>query len=637
MASPKGAAGRQDPRRLTISVCVIATVLAPAIVRAQDGGTVSPFSLGAGSRSIGVGRAFVTNVDDASAPYWNPAALKNVQSMQFTAMYMPLYGDWFGADYTYFGFVYPTLSAGAFGLGYVRVGTTFDLYDEASRPGGEGNYSESQLLVSYAAQRHVRWFFGTMAAGASFKINRQTVDPFSSTAPGVDIGFHYTPDAFPAFAMGLNLQDIVGAQYKLDIQDDTVDRTILAGAGYTKTFESGAALRLMMQYDKPERADSKFHVGAEYMFTKYISLRAGFDDGTATFGLGVGVSDYGLDYAFYSKSDAGSTQAFTFNARIGSTLDERRAAIEEQRAQDEKALIRRSFETRIAAARTKAKQLEAEGDYSGALNQWQIALDYVPDDPEALRGAASAREQVLAQQAAQVRDVENQAVVRTRFAAGLDRFNEKNWLAARTEWQAILAIDPQHEGARSYLAQTQKEIDDQVAIHMARANQLERDNRLTEAIGEWNNVQQYNPDDPAAKAAVTRIRARIESMSQDYAATQRKLRIVTLYNDALKMYNDGNYTGAMTNLGELLSLQPDHADARKLQALAKRRTTPLTDTEKSKIRELYLAGMQYFSKDEYEKAITEWEKILEIDPTNTSVQRSIDEARERLRKVQERK
>jgi cytochrome c-type biogenesis protein CcmH/NrfG len=47
--------------------------------------------------------------------------------------------------------------------------------------------------------------------------------------------------------------------------------------------------------------------------------------------------------------------------------------------------------------------------------------------------------------------------------------------------------------------------------------------------------------------------------------------------------------------------------------------------------------MQHFSKDEYAKAIAQWEKILEIDPTNASVQRSIDEARERLRNVQERR
>jgi tetratricopeptide (TPR) repeat protein len=620
-------------------VCLIVALfaLAPGLARSQDGGVVSPFSLGAGSRAIGVGRAFVTNADDATAPYWNPAALKNVQQMQFTAMYMPLYGNLFGADYTYFGFVYPTLSAGAFGLGYTRVGSTFKISDDQDRPEGDGNYSESQLLISYAAERHLGFLAGTLATGVSFKINRQIVDPYSDTAPGLDLGFHYAPDRWPDFAIGINVQDLVGAQYHLNQADDTIDRTILAGAGYTRHFASGAALSLMMQYDSPQRASSKFHVGAEYLFSKYIALRAGFDDGTATFGLGVGVNNYGLDYAFYSKSDVGSTQAFSFNARMGQTLDERKAAIEEQRAADERALIQRTFESRVAAQRTKAKEQEAAADWSGALNSWNIVLEYIPDDPEATQHAAAAREQVLAQQAAQVRDVENQAVVRTRFASGLDRFNEKDWLGARTEWKAILAIDPQHAGAQDYLAQTQKQIDDQVAIHVARANQLERDNRLTEAIGEWNNVQQYTPDDPQAKAAVERIRARIESMSQDYSATQRKLRIVTLYNDALQMYNDGKYQDAMKNLSELLTLQPDHADAKKLQALAKRRSTPLTDDEKSKIRELYLSGMQFFSKDEYAKAITEWEKILEIDPTNTSVQRSIDEAKERLHKVEEHK
>lgn len=612
-------------------------VAAPATVRAQDGGTMSPFSIGAGSRGISLGRAFVTQADDASAPYWNPAALRNVRQMQFMAMYMPLYGEFTGADFTYFGFVYPTLSAGAFGVGYTRVGTTFDLYDEFSRPGGEGNYSESQLLVSYAAERHVGWFFGSMAAGASFKINRQTVDPFSSTAPGVDIGVRYVPDGARSLALAVNLQDIVAPQYKLDFEDDTVDRTIMAGAGYTKKFGGGSELRLMFQYDMPERADAKLHMGAEYMFSKLVSLRAGFDDGTATFGLGVGVSNYGLDYAFYSKTEAGSSQAFTFNARFGSTLEERQAELDLQRAEEERTLIRRTFETRVAAVRKKAKEMEAANDFSGALSQWQIVLEYVPDDEEATRRAAMARERVLAEQAAQVRDVESQAVVRTRFAEGLDRFNENDLLGARTEWQAILAIDAQHAGALDYMAQTQTKIDSRVAVHMARARQLERDNRLTEAIAEWNNVQQYNPTDPEAQAAVTRLRARIESVSQDYAATQRKLRIVTLYDDALQKYNAGRYADAMKNLRELLALQPDHADARKLQAMAKRKTTPLTEAEKSKIREFYLAGMQHFSKDEYAKAIAEWEKILEIDPTNASVQRSIDEARERMRNVPERR
>jgi tetratricopeptide (TPR) repeat protein len=609
--------------------------LVPAAARAQNGGLVSPFSIGAGSRAISLGRAYSTLADDASAPYWNPAALRNVQSMQFMAMYLPSLtgGDYLGADYMYAGFVYPTLSAGAFGVGYTRVGTTFDRYDEQHRPEGEGDYSESQLLISYAAERHFGWFFGTLSGGASFKISRQIIDPFSSNTPGVDVGLLYTPDSFRALKLGVNLQDVAGGSYKLDVDEDTVDRTIMMGAGYTKRFESGAALRMMLQYDMPERADSRFHAGVEYAFSKMVSLRAGYDDGTPTFGLGVGYGNYGLDYAFQSEEELGSTQAFTFNARFGSTLEERQAELEARRSEEVRALVQRM----VAAQRTKARDLAAAGDHAGALNQWQIVLEFLPDDEEAARGAAAERERVLAEQAALVRDVENQAVVRTRFAEGLDCFNENDLVGARAEWQAILAIDPQHEGARDYLARTQQKIDERVAIHMARANQLERDNRLTEAIAEWNNVQQYNPDNAQARAAVARLRARIESVSQDYQAAQRKLRIVTLYNDALQMYNAGQYADAMKNLGELLALQPDHADARKLQALAKRKTTPLSDAEKARIRELYLAGMQHFSKDEYAQAIAEWEKIIEIDPTNASVQRSIDEARERLRRVQERR
>jgi len=628
---------RRTQLRFAGALALLVALATASPLLAQDGGTQSPFSLGAGSRGIGLGRAYVSLADDASSLYWNPAALKNVGSMQFMAMYMPLYGDFTGIDYTYFGFVYPTLSAGAFGVGYMRLGTTFDRYDAGSSPLGEGNYSESQILVTYAAERHVGWFLGNLALGASFKISSQTVDPFSSTAPGVDVGIRYVPDAARSLSIGINVQDMVGAQYKLNIDDDTVDRTIMSGIGYTKPFDNGSAFRLMAQYNMPQRADASVHLGAEYSFAKYITLRAGFDDGTPTFGLGVGAYNYGLDYAFYTKDEAGSNQAVTFTGKIGRSLDEKRAEIELARAEEERLLIQRTFETRVAGHRKKARELEAAGDYAGAMNQWQIVLEYVPDDAQAVAARDAARDRVLAQQAATVRDVENQAIVRTRFARALDLFNQNDLIGARREWVAILAVDSANAGARDYLAQTEAKIDVAVAGHTENARRLESENRQTEAIAEWNNVQQYRPDDAEASAAVTRIRGRIESVSQDYAATQRKLRIVTLYNDALTMYNAGRYPDAMANLRELLQLQPDHADAKKLMALAKRRTTPLTDAEKTRVRELYLAGMQFFSKDEYAKAIAEWQKILDIDPTNESVQRSIDEARERLRQVQERR
>jgi len=620
-----------------IAVAAALCALGPArAARAQDGGTQSVFSLGAGSRAIGLGRSFVSLADDASALYWNPAALSNVQSAEVSAMYMPLFGDFTDAKYTYAGFVYPTLRAGAFGAAFMHVGTNFDGYDAASRPLGEQGYSESQILVSYAFEAHSKWLLGRMAMGVTGKVSRITLDPYSSTAPGMDLGFRLIPDFAQSFSLGLNVQDMMGAEHRLDVDAERTDRTILAGLGYTAHFDGGAALRLLVQADLPERADNRFHAGAEFAFARYLALRAGYDDGDFAFGLGVSLSRFAFDYAMMSRETAGSSHPVSFTVQFGSTLDERRAAEEARRMEEEQEAVQRAFADRVASHRAQAEERAAAGDWEGALDAWRIVLEYVPGDETAMAGAATARERIVETQARAVRDVENQAIIRTRFTQGLAAFEAQNWARARTEWLAILAVDSAHAGATDYLARTQAQIDQAVTRHTARARQLEREARLTEAIAEWNNVQQYDPESAEARIAIERIRARIESASADLAAAQKRLRVVTLYDEALRFYNESQYQKAVTSLDELLRIQPGHEDAKSLRALAKRRLTPISDDEKAQIRQLYLRGMQFFSNDDYAKAIAEWEKILEIDPSNESVRSNIQEARERLRRLQER-
>jgi tetratricopeptide (TPR) repeat protein len=602
-----------------------------------DGGTQSVFSMGAGSRAIGLGRSFVSLADDASALYWNPAALRNVQQGQLMFMYMPLFGDFTGADYVYFGAVYPTLGAGAFGLGFQRVGTTFQGYSALSVPLGEKGYSDSQLLVAYAFERRSKWLLGTMAVGANFKVVRQEVEPYTSTAPGADLGFRWIPKGAESLSIGVNFQDLFGAEQKLDVENDLTYRTVLVGAGYTHGFTNGSALRLLFEVDVPEKADSRYHLGAEYAFSKYLALRAGYDEGNVTFGVGFSVSAFGLDYAYLGRGeDPGSSNSYTFTVAVGKSLSERREAQAQREAAELEALIREQFESRVAGHRTQALQYEQGGDYAAALDEWQAVLAYIPDDAEAVEGAARTRELLVAAQAAASESAANQAIIRTRFSQGLTYYEEKDYARARGEWQAILAIDSTNAGARDYLAKTQAAIDEAIEGHMTRARRYERSGRYTEAIGEWNNVQVYEPGNREAAAAIERLRSQIENVSKDYESAQRRLRIVNLYNESLQLYNEGKYERALAALDELLSLQPEHADARRLRALANRKLTPLTSEEKAEIRRYYLSGMQFFANDEYAKAIGEWEKILEIDPSNESVQRNIEEARQRLRQLEKR-
>ncbi len=618
-----------------MTLLLVAAVQAPpAIASDGDGGTRSVFSLGGGSRAISLGRAFVSIADDATAVYWNPAALRNVQSKQIMGMYMPVFGDFTGADYTFFAAAYPTLNAGVLGFGFMRLGTTFDIYDASSRPGGEGDYSESQFIFAYAFERHSKWLLGSLATGVSFKIATQNITPYSSTSPGIDLGFRLIPDLARSLSLGVNFQDISGPRHRLFLETDQTYRTVMAGLGYTKVFTGGSALRLNVQMDMPEKADMELHVGAEYALSKYLAFRIGLDQNDFTFGLGVNVRGFGLDYAMLSKGGPGSSHPVSFTAYFGKTLYEQQTILAEERSREEEALIRQVFANRVQARRDQAKRHEAEGNYPQALDEWKIVIEYMPGDPEADSHIRDIQAELVRAQAVSNRDIGKQATISAHFTRGLAMYQENDYIRARGEWQAILDIDSTHTEARSYLVRTQEKIDDQIAAHLSRAVSLEAANRLTEAVSEWNHIQALDPGNRQADLAVRRMQQKIETQTQDLEAASERLRIMDLYRRALNSYNEGKYQEAIRDLEEILSKQSTHEEAKTLLARAQRRITPLTSEEEAEIRRIYLRGMQHFSKDRYAEAIAEWEKILRIDPNNESVQRNIEEARERLNQLE---
>ena len=616
-------------RRIALGVALLA-MLMPATSAAQDGGTRSVFSLGAGSRAIGLGGAFVSVADDASSLYWNPAALRNVQEKQLMGMYMPLFSDFADATYTYLGAVYPTLGAGAWGIGFLRVSSDFDGFDASSVPTGTQNYSETQVLLGYAFQKNLA---GPLAVGANFKIANQKIAELSGTSAGVDLGFDWKPNFAKGLAVGINLQDLVGPAYKLQVEEDEIPKTVLAGLGYTRVLRNGSAFRVMVQADIPQQADTRFRAGVEYAFARHVSLRVGLDGSDVTFGLGVNIRSFGLDYAFLNRETAGSNQAVTFTARWGETLYEQRESLAEAQAERDRELIQRAFNERVQVHRDLAVEYEVDGKLPLAIDEWKIVLEYVPGDPEATGRIAALSQTLINEQAAATRDLEKQTVISTHFSQGLRLYQENDYVGSREQWRAILAIDSTHVEANDYLRRTQGKIDEQLAGHVRHARELEAQGRLTQAVSEWNNVQVLDPGNTEAQRSIDRIRRKIEDQSQNLEEAAMQLRIVNLYKAALQDFNQGNYQRAMDGLTELLGLEPGHEEARTLQAMTKRKMTPLTEEEEASIRRYYLRGMQFFSKDQYKEAIAEWEKILEIDPTNESVRRNIEEAKERLEEL----
>jgi tetratricopeptide (TPR) repeat protein len=616
------------------AVFAVLFLLAPlaggAAAQEGAGGTRSIFAIGAGSRAIAMGGAFSAVGDDASVVYYNPAALVLNRYTAVLASHARLFSGWSDAGYDFLGFVYPTIAAGAFGAGFMTAGTDgIRGFDEWSRETGDLTYRESQAVIAYAYTLPWR-YAGAITAGSSVKMLSQRVGDFSDTGTGVDVGFVYQPRWIEGLNLGCNLQDIIGAEIKLVSVSEPVDRTIMIGAGYTRAFAGGSALVLAAQMAAPERGDSRFRAGAEYRFRDLFAIRAGYDGEGITAGVGIGWRGFGFDYGYLSREDAGSTHPLSLSARVGASVDDRLRLREEKRLAEQERRIQQILQRRIAGHIEAAERFRGDGALAKALDELKIALEYDPTNRAVADTIAVFERAILAAEEERTRNVERSALTNQHFRLALDYYSTGDYIRARVEWRRVLDLDPENARAAEYLEATEEKLRNLAEQHRSRALDLERQDQLAAALGEWNMVRTIAPESAEAGAAVERLTARVDELSKNYLTAAKRLRVSELYDGAVKAFGQGRYPDAVRQIRDLLGIDPNHAEASTLLRRAERRMTPLDDGEKQAVRALYLEGMKHFTNGDYLKAIERWQRILEIDPDNESVLRNIEEASKRL-------
>ena len=322
-------------------------------------------AIGVSAKAQAMGNAQVAHIQDATAGFWNPAGLANLEGdMQVSLMH----AEWFASigKYDYLGIAKP-LSDGkrTLGLSLIRFGidnipNTLSLYEED----GTINYDNISPFsaVDYAAIFSYAQKLGKegLSVGGNVKIIHRSIGPFADAwGFGLDVGLQYKTKDFIFGVMGKDITSTINAwsfnfteeekqvlqltgnEIPISSTEATLPRIIL-GAAYQKRFNKIGVLaelnidvttdgeRNVLASADPFSFDPVF--GFELDYNQKVFLRGGvntiqqetdltgsqFWSVNPNVGVGVKLGGLRIDYAF---SNVGEQSNNTYSHVVSMLLD----------------------------------------------------------------------------------------------------------------------------------------------------------------------------------------------------------------------------------------------------------------------------------------------------------------------------
>lgn len=293
-------------------------------------------NIAVGARAQAMGGAYGPAADDASAAYWNPAALSRLAGHELLMGHTSLFAGL--ANHDFLAAAGPASSKLWLGLAWVRLGVDgiprFS-HTVGTPPQGEFSGNENAVFASAASKRQLRLLGRPFClhAGGSLKAIYNRLDDRQATGLGLDAGLLATirladlagEAATPSGGLGdmilasrrpylgtLSLSavysDVGGTAISWDTprqHRDVRPGALRFGASYRQPV---AFMRssLLLCWETSTEPLHRSRAGGELELYRRLFLRAGWDQNRAVWGGGAAVWRLRLDYA-WSGHDLGNT------------------------------------------------------------------------------------------------------------------------------------------------------------------------------------------------------------------------------------------------------------------------------------------------------------------------------------------
>lgn len=604
--------------RIMIIALITAIVATASLTATNSGGTTPLFNFGAGGRGLGMGGANVALANDASALFWNPAALTNLQERSLSLMHLPLPE---GTNYDFAAFGWPTVDYGTFSVGAFLLGTgDIERRDESGRKLGTFSANQQLFMVGYGKQ--INRF---LSAGATIKLYGQSFDDASAFGAGGDLGLKVALS--DNFALGLNAQNILSPEIRIDRDAETLPITFKAGAGVMLPFSQGRhIMSLEADVDKTENLDPVFHFGGEFAFLNSYFLRAGYDVDQVNLGAGLRFKFVQIGYTFRTQDYFDAQHRISLDISFGGSIESILAEREKDRRDAALQFAKEERARDLNFALTQARYFYQNGMYDSSAAYYQRvgALTDNSDDEAATR-LAEIDKQRTQELTAIVRAgvlAESDSIKAAELFAELnDAIKVKDLEASSVMLSRLRPAFGQDERFKNSEAQYSLVASDRISELRSEAVRFVADGKLTDAAQRYGEILRLNPGDAAAQRSVAQLGSRVNALE--------------LLRSGVAAYNSGDTTQARELFERVLAANPSDSVAQtmldRFQAGTKTLGVPLIEVQNDpESWKMYLEGIEKFRSGDYQQAIRLWEQVLDKHPGNSETEKNIQQAKLRL-------
>jgi len=290
-------------------------VLALGILGAPEhaAADMSFLSYGVDARSMVLGQAVTSLVDDAASCYWNPAGLARMERSQLLLSHVVSFAD-LRREYAA---VTQPVGGLAFGFAFDGVWTdNLEGYDEAANPTGSFGWSEYEVSVSAGAP-----LGRSLAVGAAGKLLREDIGAYSANGWAIDLGAQWAPEIGLPLRFGLAVKNL-GPPMKFIETEFDLPLTVQGGVSWRRALgSSGGRLTVAGDLRSVRDDGTSALFGAEYGYGNLLSFGVGYQGGRETqdvsFGLGVERGRFAFHWAYVPiAEDLGDQDEHRFSLRL---------------------------------------------------------------------------------------------------------------------------------------------------------------------------------------------------------------------------------------------------------------------------------------------------------------------------------